>query len=112
MSNAVGFGEVGGLHLVATLEQDEPPSTPARMDEAGRREELAAPEEGRGGRRSRAREKAEAATERLKDRVAKAESQLAAERDALREAEAAARGATLEARRAATALERAERRSR
>ena len=23
VSNAVGFGEVGGLHLVATLEQDE-----------------------------------------------------------------------------------------
>ncbi len=111
VSNAVGFGEVGGLHLVATLEQDEAPSRPARVDEAGRHEELARLKKDAAAA-DRAAAKAESATERVRDRVAKAERQLAAERDALREAEAAARGATLEARRAATALERAERRSR
>jgi hypothetical protein len=111
VSNAVGFGEVGGLHLVATLEQDEPPSRPTRADEAGRREELAGLKK-EAAATERAAHTAEADLERLRARVAKAEAQLTTERDALREAEAAARGATLEARRAAAALERAERRSR
>ena len=111
VSNAVGFGEVGGLHLVATLEREEPPSRPARVDDAGRREELARLQQ-EAATADRAAAKAEATTERLRTRVAKAEQQLTAERDALREAEAAAHGATLEARRAAAALERAERRSR
>jgi hypothetical protein len=112
VSGAVGFGEIGGLHLVVTPEDDEeePPSRPARTDEAARREELAGLKK-EAAAAERAAHTAEAATERLKARVAKAEAQLSSERDALREAEAAARGATLEARRAAAALERAERRS-
>jgi hypothetical protein len=112
VSGAVGFGEIGGLHLVETSEDEkEEPSRPARTDEAARREELAGLKK-EAAAAERAAHTAEAATERLKARVAKAEAQLSSERDALREAEAAAHGATLEARRAAAALERAERRSR
>jgi hypothetical protein len=112
VSGAVGFGEIGGLRLVETPEDDEEAlSRPAHVDEAGRREELAGLKKVSAAA-ERAAHTAQTDLERRTTRVAKAEAQLATERYALREAEAAARGATLEARRAAAALERAERRSR
>jgi hypothetical protein len=109
VSGAVGFGEIGGLRLVDAPDDQQEADAPTPEADGGQelarlKKETAAAE--------RAAEKAEAEIERLKTRVAKAEVQLTADRDALREAETAARGAKLEARRAATALERAERRSR
>jgi hypothetical protein len=111
VSNAVGFGEVGGLHLVATLEQDEPPEQ-ARARGRGRPPRGARPpEEGRRRRRPRCREgRGRDGTPAGPGR----EGRGAARRRARRPARGRGRrpGATLEARRAATDLERAERRSR